>query len=225
MTAAPLEAVVFDVDGTLLRSIEQHAEAYRRTLEPRGVAIDPREVFLLEGARSESILREFLLRAGLKVEGEELREIARVKQAAYEALGMPGPYPGAFETVREVHRRGFRCALVTGTRRRNIDLLMGEVAHLFEVVRTQEDYTRDKPDPEPYLSAARGLGLPPERCLVLENAPRGVESARRAGMQVVAITNTLPAETIEEHAHAVVRTYDEFLALLPPRAGGVSRRS
>jgi sugar-phosphatase len=78
---------------------------------------------------------------------------------------------------------------------------------------TADDVKRPKPDPEPFLLAARALKVDPTKCLVIENAPFGIEAARSAGRSVVAICTTLPAGDLSR-AHWIVKNHDELEALL-----------
>lgn len=217
-----IDAVIFDFDGVLLRSMELHALAYQLVLGRLGVEVPTGDVFLMEGARSETIIREFLERAGREVDDEGLTRLADLKQRVFQAIGRPEPYPDAERVVRSVKDRGFALALASGTRRENVHTRAPALVDLFEHLVTQESYTRDKPDPEPYLTAADLLDVAPERCLAVENAPRGVESARKAGMLVVAVTQTLPAERLGD-AHLVVERLLEVLDVVPDAPGASAR--
>ena len=214
----PVEAIVLDLDGVLLRSMELHALAYQLVLRPWGVAAPTPDVLRMEGARSETILREFLTRAGHQVTDEQVEALADLKQRVFSGSGSPQLYAGAVDAVAALHARGFPLALATGTRRENLERLAKPVlAHLAHTV-TQEDYTHDKPHPEPYLTAAQRLDIEPARCLVIENAPRGVASAQAAGMQVIAVTQTLPPEDLAA-ADRVVASIRDVPAAVPGRPG------
>jgi HAD superfamily hydrolase (TIGR01509 family) len=188
---------VLDFDGTLVRSMEIHAEAYRRVLEPLGARVEPHEVFLREGARSETIIREFLERAGQQPTPDRVTQLAQAKQEVYHALGPPALYPGAEDLVANLRSHFHRLGLVTGTRRINLERLIPHLLPRLDAVLAQDAYQHDKPHPEPYEKAARALGLEPRVCAALENAVRGVKSARAAGYGfIVAVTTTMPAEAL-----------------------------
>lgn len=218
MAGERIDAVVFDFDGVLVRSIELHAVAYQLVLKPFGVRVDPRQVFVREGARSETIIRELMTEAGLAPRDGLVERLSLLKQRAFEAIGQPRVHPDAADVVEEVAGRGFPIAIATGTRRENVPAIAGSFADRFSFLATQETYQRDKPHPEPFETAARGLGVAPERCIAIENAPRGIASARDAGMYVVAITSTLPARELDG-AHAVVGSLVEVLGFMPERPG------
>lgn len=201
-----MAGVVLDYDGVLARSMELHAEAYRRVLAPLGARVQDRDVFLLEGPRSETILRNLLDRNHVPVDPKELRRLADLKQLEFERLGPARLYPGAKQLVQVVRERVASLALVTGTRRVNLERAIPRLLPCFDAILAQDAYQHDKPHPEPYLKAAEALGLAPGDCAALENAPRGIRSARGAGYgYVVAIGTTLPGEILlESTPHVVV---------------------
>lgn len=219
MVQGPIDAVVFDFDGVLVRSIELHALAYRAVLSPLDVPVSFHDVMVREGARSETIIGELTSREGLDLPDEVIDRLAGLKQRIFERLGEPQPYPVSEAVVAEVDGRGFPLAIVTGTRQENIPAIAPELVPFFDALVTQASYTRDKPHPEPYLTAAKALDVDPAACLVVENAPRGVQSAREAGMTVVAVTTTLPAEDLSA-AHRIIGALEEILDIVPPAPGG-----
>ena len=101
-------------------------------------------------------------------------------------------------------------AVATSASRHDADRLLGRTGlrDRFEVVVTAEDVRRGKPDPEVYLLAARGLGLPPAHCLVFEDAVVGVQAARSAGMRVIGVS-TAHSET-ELRAAGAERAVEHF---------------
>jgi beta-phosphoglucomutase len=204
---ARMHGIVFDFDGVLCASMAQHAEAYRRLLGPLGVTVTDRDVYMHEGARSESIIKQLMAEAGSQVSQEDVAALANEKQAMFRAMGLPTLYPGAADMIR-----GFPAALplglVTGTRRDNLERIIPELLPRFNAVLAQADYQRDKPDPEPYARAAGTLSIEPADLVAVENAPRGVRSAKSAGYgHVIGICTTVRAddllgadETVPNHA-------------------------
>lgn len=188
-----MHGVVFDFDGVIARSMEQHAEAYRRVLGPLGVTVTDGEVFLREGARSESIVRDLLAHAGRAYTASDIDRLADEKQRVFRALGQPGLYPGAREMVEAVQGR-VPTAVVTGTRRENLAQIIPDLLDRFDAVLGADSYTHDKPHPEPFRRAAEELGLDPGDCVAVENAIRGVQSALAAGYgEVFVVTTTMDA--------------------------------
>jgi HAD superfamily hydrolase (TIGR01509 family) len=193
-----VRAVVFDLDGVLIDSMATHAEAYRRVLAP-GVAVSDRDVYLREGARSETILRDLLHGAGRMPSAAQIKRLADEKQRIFQALPPPRPYAGSAALLATAWEAGVATALVTGTRRANVEAIAPDWVQRFDALQTQETYKRDKPHPEPYANAARALGVAPRDCIAIENAIRGVQSARAAGYgTVLAICTTLTAPDLAQ---------------------------
>jgi len=104
--------------------------------------------------------------------------------------------------------------MVTGSSKKSVKRVLTEDHALcFDVMITADDVQRAKPDPEPCLLAAHALKVDPKKCLVIENAPFGIEAALSAGCSVVAICTTLSAEDLSS-AHWIVKNHDELETLL-----------
>ncbi|PSG95986.1 hypothetical protein BRD56_12905 [Thermoplasmatales archaeon SW_10_69_26] len=218
MSERPIDAVVFDFDGVLASSIQVHAVAYQLTLQPLGVPVDVHQVYLREGARSETIIRSFMEEAGRDPDEELVGRLATIKQRVFERIGEPGLYPWARQVVETIDERGYPLAICTGTRRENVPGIAGELADRFDFVASEETYEHDKPHPQAFETAAEGLGVEPERCLAVENAPRGIQSARKAGMVVVGVATTLAAGEVAE-ADLVLADVEDVLDVIPAKPG------
>lgn len=205
-----MKAAVLDFDGVIAHSIEQHAEAYRRTFAPLDVPVSDRDIFLREGARSESIIEDLLRTHEVAFDAALVDRLGDEKQRVFRDLGTPRLYPQATAMVRRIRACADKMGLVTGTRFENLELMIGDLLPLFDVVLAQDAYSHDKPHPEPYLTAADRLHLPVADCVGLENAVRGVRSAKAAGYgRVIAIATTMEPEALAEAgADAVVMDHD-----------------
>lgn len=193
-----MRGVVFDFDGVLVRSMELHAESYRRVLAPYKIRVEDADIMVREGGRSETILADLLATNGHRVDEEALQRLAEEKQRIFSTLGPPSLYPGAEAMVRQVRAGAPKLGLVTGTRRQNLDRFIPHLLPAFDAVLAQDAYQHDKPHPEPYLRAAQALGLPPAQLAAVENAIHGVQSARAAGYGlVVALPTTLSPASLE----------------------------
>jgi HAD superfamily hydrolase (TIGR01509 family) len=102
--------------------------------------------------------------------------------------------PGARELLAEVAAAGIAHALVTSSQRAFAEAVLASTGLRFPVVVTGDDVTAHKPDPQPYLLAARLLGVDPGRCVALEDSPNGVASATAAGCLVIAVPSLLPIQ-------------------------------
>jgi HAD superfamily hydrolase (TIGR01509 family) len=127
--------------------------------------------------------------------------------------------PGARELLAEVAAAGLPCALVTGSERRFMDAVLARTGLRFDALVCAEDVSVTKPDPEPYLLAAKLLGTDPAHCFALEDSPNGVASAEAAGCRVIAVPSLVPIEP------APGRTVVRSLAELRAGPEGVSVRA
>ena len=209
----PLAAVIFDVDGVLVQSVERNAEAYRRTFEPLGVRIEPQEVFANEGRGSRVLIAKLARDHGMALSAAQLDEMTRRHHELLASLGPMPLYPGVDALLRSLHRRGLRLAIVTGNWRAIALAPFGELTSLFDAVVSAEEVTRTKPDPEPYRRALEELGVPAERAVVVENAPLGIESAKAAGLRVIAVPTTNPAGGLKGADVVVAGLHDVERAL------------
>jgi HAD superfamily hydrolase (TIGR01509 family) len=122
---------------------------------------------------------------------ERLRELGRRKEELFrEAIrGKVQPLPGAVALVRRLRESGVKTAVVSSAPRRNVETLLDAlgISDGFDALVAEEDAERGKPDPQGYLVAAERLGERPEDCVVIEDAPGGVEAAKRAGMRCIGL--------------------------------------
>ncbi|MDH7514791.1 MAG: HAD family phosphatase [Bacteroidota bacterium] len=210
-----IQAVLFDLDGVIADTLHYHYLAWAHMFEKLGGTISKESVFLHEGRTSREILPIFLREAGVTLENGAHEEFIERKRRYYRSIVRIRYFPYAFETVEEIRRRGFRTALVTASSRRNMEKSIDpDRRSLFDAIVTGDDVSQAKPSPEPYLAAARQVGVPPANCLVVENAPLGIASARNAGMTCVAVVTTLPIEHLRE-ADIVIGEIRDLLELPP----------
>jgi beta-phosphoglucomutase len=195
MSRRPI-AVIFDVDGVLVRSMERNWEAYRTVFQPLGIEISEDEVFANEGRRSRDLIEGLAKARGLDLSDAELDAMSRRHQGAFASFGRMPLYPGVKPMLRTLRRRGLRLAMVTSNWRVNVANQFGRLERLFDVIVTAEDVTRTKPDPEPYLQALSKLGIAANQAVVVENAPLGIQAAKAAGLRVIAVASTNPPEKL-----------------------------
>ncbi len=192
------EAVIFDWDGVIADSAADYYRAYELTLAPRGIVTTAREVYLCEGMTTEQVMTALYAARGLSLSEEQARDLARERREIYTRIARNQSFPGIWEMIRDLHQLGFKVALVTGSTRGTLKLaLAADCEGLFSAIVTGDSVVHPKPDPEPFLIAGRELQVAPQRSLVVENAPFGVESAHRAGCRVAALCTTLEAADLE----------------------------
>ena len=185
-----MQAVVFDFNGTLSDDEPVLARVYEELFGELGHPLTPDEYFeQLAGHTDEEMFKRWL--------GASSDELIRERVRRYNELVSDG------STVHEDVRVAVRwaadrmpVAVVSAALRDEIEpvLAASGLRGLFSLVLSQDDVTRGKPDPQPYLLAAERLGLPPHELLVFEDTDVGVASAKAAGARVAGLTRTLGAE-------------------------------
>ena len=184
-----MRAVLWDLDGTLADSREFHWCAWRETMRTAGVEITESQFQASFGQRNDTILTNWL---GGAATPDRIREIGDAKEARYrrfiEDEGVT-PLPGAAEWVRKLQGERWRQAIASSAPRLNVEVMtrvLGFSSAMAALVGA-EDVARGKPEPDVFLVAAAKLGVPPDRCVVVEDADAGIEAARRAGMRCVGV--------------------------------------
>lgn len=193
-------AALFDWDGVLADSAGPHRESWERLAREEGKALPP-GFFLPSFGKKNDWVIPHLLRWS-----EDPREILRIgerKEELYRAIVAERGvdlYSAGPALCESLAMRSVPMAIASSTARANIELSLDQanLRRFFRTVISAEDVRRGKPDPEVFLLAAARIGFPPERCVVFEDAPAGVEAGKRAGMRVIAVTTTNPAEALRE---------------------------
>lgn len=191
--------MLWDLDGVLVDSRRYHFEAFQQLLSEQGRELSEAEFAPLFGLRNDAILSR-LFGAITK---EREASLAMRKESVFRALiaGRVEALPGAVELAGRIAGAGVVQAIVSSTPRANINLILRSlgVAHHYAAIVADEDVTKGKPDPEGFALAAKRLGAPPDGCVVIEDAPEGVEAGNAAGMRTIGVTTT---RTPEQLAHA-----------------------
>jgi HAD superfamily hydrolase (TIGR01509 family) len=196
------------MDGTILDSAEYHWLSWRETLAEERIELTRERFIASFGQRNDTIIREHF---GPDVSIVEIARIADRKEERYRELMRTGgvePLPGVRHWLERLARAGWRQAIASSAPLLNIEAIVDalDIRHLFDAVVTAEDVQRGKPDPQVFLVAASKLSVPAARCIVVEDAPAGIEGARRAGMRSVGV--------LTSHTHldadVVVHTLDEL---------------
>lgn len=191
------KAVFFDMDGVLFDSMKFHARAWTKAMNDIGITFTEYEGYMNEGRTGHSTIDlAFNREHGRDATEDEKQEIYRIKSRYFGSYGDSPIMPFAYDLLQKVKQQGLQIYLVTGSGQ--LSLLDGLQVHfpgIFKKERmvTAFDVTQGKPHPEPYLQALKKSGLHRNEVMVVENAPLGVESAKAAGLFVIAI-NTGPLD-------------------------------
>jgi beta-phosphoglucomutase len=184
-----VQAVIFDLDGVLTDTAEYHYRGWQRLADEEGIPFDRAKNEALRGvSRTESLL---LLLDGREVSDEAFAEMADRKNGYYlEYLQDMSPadlLPGAVELVEDAKARGLKVAIGSSSKNAGFVLDALGITELFDAVADGHSVDRAKPEPDLFLEAAALLGVPPESCVVVEDAGSGVDAAIAAGMIAVGV--------------------------------------
>ncbi|MEW1653782.1 HAD-IA family hydrolase [Streptomyces sp. NPDC093707] len=193
-----VDALLFDSDETLVSSLASVSRCWTRWAIAHGLTLADVLAVRPHGRPAAAIVADLLPSERVAAALAELQQ-AEVDDAV---AGGVVPVPGSRELLASLPSH--RWAVVTSGTRRVANARLSaaglDVAYLVAV----DDVTRHKPHPEPFLTAARLLGVDPARCIAFEDAPAGLEAARAAGMTTVALTTTHAADDLASGADAVI---------------------
>jgi len=186
-----IDAILFDNDGVLVDTESAFFEVTRESFARMGVVLTPllwARTYLGKGQTSRDIAKDLGIppgRIGAMV--DERNRIWKERMESGVSLR-----PKVRETLRAL-RGGVRMAVVTGSPRDQFDEVhrFTDLRDYFETVLTSEDYERSKPHPDAYVAALHELDLPADRCIAVEDSPRGVSSALSAGLRCILVPTEL----------------------------------
>jgi HAD superfamily hydrolase (TIGR01509 family) len=182
-----VRAVLFDFDGVIVQSEPLHMKTFLDLLEPYGVEVSKERWYReFAGTGSRRIFKALTEEYGIDADIEELVTTRRRRFIEHARNGELDGVPGLREFLAYLQEKGIRAAIVSGGHRSYIEILL-ELLGLessFEFIISADDIKERKPDPTPFLLAAKRLGIESKDCLVIEDSYSGCEAARHAGMML-----------------------------------------
>ncbi|MGD0410840.1 MAG: HAD family phosphatase [Verrucomicrobiota bacterium] len=188
----PIEALIFDCDGTLADSMPLHWRAWKQVTERHGIQFPEDRFYSLGGVPARDILKMLGEEQGRPM---DYAAVAREKEAAFEQMIPQIPLVGLIAKIARENYGKLPLAVASGGTRRVITQTLHHlgIAHLFQAVVVSEDVARQKPAPDIYLEAARRLGVAPRNCRAYEDTDLGLAAIRAAGMEAVDVRPLLAA--------------------------------
>ena len=205
-------AVIFDFDGVIADTEPTHLRATQHALDSRGVTLDLEEYERLYLGYSDHGLFDTLARdRSLDWSAGDIDVLVRSKSLAFDTLiaGESLVYPSASRCITRLAAAKIPLAIASGAFANEIELILdgsGLRAHFHSIVGAG-DYARGKPSPDPYIEAARRLGIPPSRAVAIEDSQWGLDSARAAGCCTIAVTHTYPRAALT--ANIIIDSLDD----------------
>lgn len=202
------------MDGVIIDSMPYHFLAWYEALRPFGIRVSCFDVYAKEGERWDKSLKFFLDDAGIKPTRKLLKQIFSLRQKIFKKYFKRFIFKGAGEFIVCLKNRGYKLALVSGTPTEEVKkILPPKLWRLFDCIVAGDNVKKGKPHPEPYLQAVKKLGVNKSACVVIENAPFGIESAIKAGLFCFAVTTSLPKEYLRG-ADVIVDSLDEITGVI-----------
>ena len=184
-----LEAIIFDMDGTIVDSMPFHEKAWSGFLEKKGKKYSTEEWNAIHHGTLLDIMPRIF---GEGLHEQEYWDLGLEKEALFKEMyrGEVTPLPGLQALLESLKSAGIKTAVATAADRRNAGFTLDELGYhnYFNIVVTSNEVPAGKPLPDVYLFAAHCLKVNPENCIVFEDSSSGIESAHRAGMKVIGIT-------------------------------------
>jgi beta-phosphoglucomutase family hydrolase len=208
-----IQAVIFDLDGTMINNNAFHLASWQQYLTAAGIEIGEKEYRANINGRTNKDAIEYIYQR--KMTDEEAMVYALEKEMLYRKLYEPfiKPVDGLLELLGILEKHQFPLGIATSGIQVNIDFFFKHIPiqQFFSAVISSAHITKGKPDPEIFLKTAATLGVSPDRCLVFEDAAVGVSAAKKAGMKVIALTTTQTTPELFE-ANLIIKDFTDLLS-------------
>jgi len=201
-----IQAVIFDLDGVIVSTDEFHFQAWKQLADAEGIPFTREDNERLRGVSRMESLDILLEKSARKYSDAEKESMATRKNAIYrdslKALSSADILPGVADVLKGLRERGIKIAIGSSSKNAGPILVSIGLDKTFDAVADGTHISKSKPDPEVFTLAGNQLGVPPEHCLVVEDADAGVDAGLAAGMPVLAVGSAA------SHPGATIRAGD-----------------
>jgi len=195
--ANKFKAILFDFDGVIAKTMEDNFRAWQRAVESFGGSIDGSDYFPLEGAALSELAKRFC--AQNNIDAKYTDDLVKKKEEFYLENNSFSLYETVEEYIAFLRSAGIPLGLVTAGLQDRVEKTVGtEFLKNFDAIVYGGTTEHGKPCPDPYQKAAELLSMQPHECIVIENAPLGITSAKQAGAYCIAIASTMGQEHLGE---------------------------
>ncbi len=192
-------AVIFDMDGVIVDNMKYHKKAWEMFLKTHAEGMDVEEFSKHFGKVNKDLLKIVFHR---EISDEEELRFGEEKEALYREIYAEhiAPVKGLVDFLQELKEHSVKTAVASAAPKINVDFVYEKTGlrHYFDVSIDADDVTRGKPDPEIYLKTAEKLNCLPANCLVFEDSLPGIQAGQNAGMKVIGVATSHPAELLKE---------------------------
>ncbi len=178
---------IFDFDGVLVNTMELHYKAYSQACIEANVPVDKKKFFSQAGMTGREQIIYFAGVAGVEIDVEAVYR--RKSELSVDWTDRASSIECNLELVKLLRKKGTKVAVATGSSRPSILPIMEKFGIQVDAIATSEDVERGKPHPDLFLCAAQKLGIPPDKCIVVEDSDVGIEAAKNAGMKAMRFYN------------------------------------
>lgn len=214
-----ITTALVDMDGVLYDSMKNHTRAWVKLMKKNGIKCTRDEFYLYEGMTGEDIIKmKFKSGAGKNITDDEATALYKVKGRYFQELGEAEIMPDTLEVLQGLKAAGVKCVLVTGSGQQSLlEKIDNDYKDIFSERVTSADVRRGKPNPEPYLKGMSKAGAKGNECIVIENAPLGVQAGHAAGCFTIGVTTgpISEKELLRAGADLVFPNMAKFVEALP----------
>jgi beta-phosphoglucomutase len=194
-----MKGIIFDMDGVLIDAMPFHAEAMKLAIkEETDYEIDKKIVYKLEGMPSDNLVKEIFKKYNIKKELDQrlIEKISERKKEIFKEIEETHLIEGVHDLIEVLNECKCVKAIVTGAAKKEIELTIDKMIGLknFDVVVSGDDVDVGKPNSAPFVVALQKMNIKPSECIVVENAPLGVEAANKAGIRCILTLNNTPLD-------------------------------
>jgi len=205
-----IQAVIFDMDGVISNTQKMHSPAESKTLDKFGIHVSPEEITRRYSGVKDTVWIADVLKQ-FRREDVAMESIVAEK---WEQMGTDiaiAAIPGVIPFITSLYKNKFLLAVASASKTYFIHTVLDslKIRDFFTVTMSAEKVPLGKPNPDLFLAVAKQLDVLPSNCLVIEDAPTGIEAARRADMKSIGITTTHTKEELK-NATKIVNTFDEL---------------
>lgn len=208
-----IKSILFDLDGTLINSMDYHYLAWQEAFKEYKIEIKKNEYFKFEGMSLNLIAQKFFNDNYINFNKEQVSNIVKKKKKLFkENTSFIKIYYGVKKFLKILKKKNYKLAIVTSSHYDQVQSsISSNFMDLFDTIVTGEMTKKNKPNPDPYKLAAKKLKSSSSECLVFENAPLGIKAAKKAKMTCVAITNTNNQKELSNADYVINRFSDIYI--------------
>ncbi len=211
-----INTVIFDMDGVIVDGMPYHIKSWKEALSTIDMSVSDLDIYLMEGMTGRETMEIFIRKSNISISDETADKVIKLKRKIFNDIFTVTLIKGIENLLLELKDRQYNLALVTGTRLEVVKkVLQVGLENIFNVIVTGEMVNKGKPNPEPYLKAVDELKAKKEDCIVIENAPAGITSAKSAGLTCFAVQTSLSEEYLQD-ADKIFQNIDEVSKHLLP---------